>query len=162
MKTCTKCKLSKNHSEFRKSTRGPLSSWCRQCERDYQKEIYASDPAKKRERAANWRAKYGDKYSTMRKEQRHKYYAGEIARKYKMTKAEAVALIESEGSYCKACAVKFDLTKPLLRRNLDHCHKTGKIRGFLCSRCNTVAGLVNDDTAILKRIETYLKRCITS
>ena len=79
-----------------------------------------------------------------------------------MTKLEADQLIKSEGSRCKACLIEFDLTKPLLRRNLDHCHKTGKVRGFLCSRCNTVAGLVNDDITILKQIGNYLKQCSTS
>lgn len=162
MKTCTRCNKPKTLSEYRKSTRGPLSSWCRQCERDYQRELYAKDPSRGRKRAADWREKYAAKYSSIRKEKRQKYYAAEIARKYNFPKTEAERLIEAEGSKCKACGIKFDLTKPLLRRNLDHCHKTGKVRGFLCSRCNTVAGLVNDETKTLKRIASYLRQCITS
>lgn len=162
MKTCTRCQTLKELAEFRKSTRGPLQSWCRQCEKDYQKKIYADNPKKSQERSANWRKKYAETYSAKRKENRHKYYASEIARKYNMTKSEASHLIKTEGSRCKACSVEFDLTKPLLRRNLDHCHKTGKVRGFLCLRCNTVAGLVNDDTTILKQIAKYLKRCMSS
>jgi len=162
MKICTRCTQPKPEAEFRKSTRGPLSSWCRECERDYQRNLYAKNPQRIRQRAKTWRAKYGAKYSAIRKAQREKYYAAEIARKYKFPKEEALRLLKTEGSHCKACRTPFDLTKPLLRRSLDHCHKTGKIRGFLCSRCNTVAGMVNDDIELLSKIADYLKRCTTS
>jgi hypothetical protein len=162
MKKCTRCQTEKENSEFRKSTRGPLSSWCRQCEREYQREIYKKNPFKRKERANRWMEKYAVEYSAKRKIERQKYYASEIARKYKISKQEAQRLIDTEGSMCKACGICFDMTKPLLRRNLDHCHTTGKIRGFLCSRCNTVAGFVNDETEILEKISNYLKKCITT
>ena len=162
MKHCTRCKQEKALSEFRKSTRGPLHSWCRECEREYQKLLYKNDPTRSIERSRNWRKKYAAKYSLVRREQRKKYYATELARKHKLTKAEVMRLLETQGASCKACGVVFDITKPLLRRNLDHCHKTGRVRGFLCSRCNTVAGFVNDDPSILHKISEYLTRCITS
>lgn len=40
--------------------------------------------------------------------------------------------------------------------HVDHCHETGKVRGFLCRRCNSVLGLVNDDQAILGKLAKYL------
>ena len=40
----------------------------------------------------------------------------------------------------------------------DHCHKTGKFRGWLCMKCNTALGLVNDDTELLWRMIKYLSR----
>lgn len=40
----------------------------------------------------------------------------------------------------------------------DHCHKTGKFRGWLCMKCNTALGLVNDDVDILKKMIEYLER----
>jgi len=162
MKKCTRCTKQKPISDFRKSTRGALSSWCRECEREYQRELYARNPEMSKIRSANWRVKYASKFAEKRKQERGKYYASEIARKYNLTRADAVKLLEHEGKKCKACGVVFDATKPLLRRNLDHCHATGKVRGFLCSRCNTVAGFVNDDARILQQIATYLKRCITT
>ena len=162
MKKCTRCKTEKATSEFRASTRGPLSAWCKCCERAYQREIYANNPEKARERSANWRKKYAKKYADERKRNRGKYYAAEISKKYSIAKHEAERMIREDGLKCKACAVEFDPQKPLQRRNLDHCHKSGKVRGFLCSRCNTVAGLVNDDTKILKSISLYLEKCITT
>lgn len=41
---------------------------------------------------------------------------------------------------------------------LDHCHKTGKIRGVLCHGCNIGLGHLGDDATSLERALTYLKR----
>lgn len=39
---------------------------------------------------------------------------------------------------------------------IDHDHKTGKIRGLLCTRCNTAIGLLNDNIDFLRRAIMYL------
>lgn len=39
----------------------------------------------------------------------------------------------------------------------DHDHKTGKHRGWLCMKCNTALGLVNDDIKLLQKMIDYLK-----
>lgn len=41
---------------------------------------------------------------------------------------------------------------------VDHCHKTGKVRGLLCRSCNLALGLVSDSTATLKSAIKYLAR----
>jgi hypothetical protein len=40
----------------------------------------------------------------------------------------------------------------------DHCHKTGKFRGWLCDRCNRVLGLLKDDAQLFYRMGAYLER----
>lgn len=41
---------------------------------------------------------------------------------------------------------------------VDHCHKTGKIRGLLCSPCNQAIGKLRDDSAIMRRAADYIDR----
>jgi hypothetical protein len=41
---------------------------------------------------------------------------------------------------------------------VDHCHKTGKFRGLLCSRCNTGLGQFRENEAIFLAAIEYLKR----
>lgn len=40
----------------------------------------------------------------------------------------------------------------------DHCHKTGKFRGWLCTGCNMSIGNLGDDVAGLERALAYLRR----
>jgi len=42
---------------------------------------------------------------------------------------------------------------------VDHCHNSGKVRGLLCSKCNTVLGLMNDNPNFLRNAADYLDYC---
>ncbi len=42
--------------------------------------------------------------------------------------------------------------------HIDHCHRTGKVRGLLCDRCNKGVGLFDDDPAKLAGMIEYLTR----
>jgi hypothetical protein len=43
---------------------------------------------------------------------------------------------------------------------LDHNHITGKVRGWLCHKCNSAIGWLNDDPAYTRRATEYLERYI--
>lgn len=40
----------------------------------------------------------------------------------------------------------------------DHCHKTGLFRGWVCLKCNTALGLVDDCHDRMQRMMKYLDR----
>ena len=40
---------------------------------------------------------------------------------------------------------------------VDHDHKTGKIRGLLCARCNYIVGAVESNGDIIPMAKQYLK-----
>ncbi len=40
---------------------------------------------------------------------------------------------------------------------LDHCHKTGRVRGWICESCNTGIGRFDDDETVVARAIDWLK-----
>lgn len=43
------------------------------------------------------------------------------------------------------------------KRQVDHCHRTGKIRGMLCRECNLGLGHFLDRPSVLRRAADYLE-----
>ena len=61
----------------------------------------------------------------------------------------------------EACELCGQIPKPTQNARtvvFDHCHATGKFRGWLCDRCNKVLGLVYDDQDLLLKMRDYLVR----
>jgi hypothetical protein len=152
MKECRRCKQNKHESSFRRASWGGLQSWCKLCESEYQKELYVANPAKHRQRRANYVAKYRDKYNASRRANRSEIYISECSRKYKASK-EVIRELLSKGK-CEICG-------SVHRLSIDHCHARNQIRGLLCDNCNNLLGRSKDSISILKHAIKYLRRCTT-
>lgn len=68
-------------------------------------------------------------------------------------------LMKVQEGRCAICQRTPEEAHPKLPRWLavDHCHETGRIRGLLCTDCNTSIGKFNDDPARLRRAAEYLE-----
>jgi len=66
------------------------------------------------------------------------------------------ALREAQEGRCSICGV---LSETLL---IDHCHKTGKLRGLLCRKCNTVIGMCDDSVLILNSAIRYVQEWVAT
>jgi Recombination endonuclease VII len=76
--------------------------------------------------------------------------ANRRAVRYGLTRPEMVAI---ERSHAGACAICRRETKLVV----DHDHKTGKVRGLLCSTCNTGLGKLGDNADRLRQAIQYLE-----
>jgi hypothetical protein len=118
--------------------------------------------------AAN--AEYREKYPERVKESRQKYMDGPKAvptymneylkRNYKITLEEYNEILRFQNEVCRICK-KPDTRNTKKRRYfplvVDHNHKTGEVRGLLCSNCNTALGLFNEDENSMSNAISYLR-----
>ena len=77
--------------------------------------------------------------------------------KYGLTLEAFDEMVEKQNGVCAIC-LKSEVDVLKKRLSVDHCHKTGKVRGLLCSRCNQAIGLMKDDVSSLARAIEYLSK----
>ena len=58
---------------------------------------------------------------------------------------------------CPACGRECDGSKQSAWLVCDHNHHTGFIRGMICTRCNTAAGMAGDNAEGVRRLLAYLE-----
>lgn len=65
------------------------------------------------------------------------------------------ALLKQHGS-CAICQSKLNSSR-YTKLAVDHCHKTGKLRGLLCTNCNTAIGLLKDSPVRIRAALKYIE-----
>lgn len=72
-----------------------------------------------------------------------------IAYEYGISKQQYEKMLENQNNMCAVCREK----PP---RCIDHCHKTGKVRGLLCHGCNSGIGHLEKENGWLNKAQKYL------
>jgi hypothetical protein len=77
------------------------------------------------------------------------------ARQYGLSLDDVLLMVRAQEGCCANCRREFadDF-------HVDHCHRTGNMRGLLCSNCNTALGLLGDDPGRLRAALRYLDRTV--
>lgn len=108
-----------------------------------------------------WRLKNPEKYKNgyqkrnKSEQSKNRNFDTFLKRKYGITAIEYKELLEKQNNKCAICSInQDDLNKKL---SVDHCHKTNKVRGLLCTNCNVALGQINDDISLLLSAINYLE-----
>jgi hypothetical protein len=134
-KQCSRCKEIKPVGEFhlRSKTQPWPKSACKDCHRERAKGYWKKNPLPKEvQRERNLKKSFG------------------------ITIGDYERLLEKQGGVCAICGVSACSSG----RNfaVDHCHKSGNIRGLLCKFCNTALGQFQDSKQNLLNAISYLER----
>lgn len=152
MKTCRKCNISKEDIAFSK---GRLV--CKECRKLYMHSHYNNNKDHFKKKAKQWMIDNPEKYKqyakTSKKTHKHINRDKYLQRKFGITLQEFDCLSIAQNHVCKICNQPERVNKNLA---VDHCHETGKIRGLLCTSCNTALGLFRDIKENLERAIRYL------
>jgi len=77
-----------------------------------------------------------------------------IKRHFGIDQKEYEMILEKQDFKCAIC-LKLKSSKNL---DIDHCHKSGKVRGLLCRPCNMGLGYFKDSPNLLTKAADYLRR----
>lgn len=69
-----------------------------------------------------------------------------------ITQQKYQAILKRQNYCCPICHRNLIINKEAI----DHDHRTGKVRGILCTNCNTALGKFGDSPNILRRVLEYL------
>jgi len=96
-----------------------------------------------------------------------KYLDGHLRRRFGITLEQYNAMLADQGGVCAICGElptsvrnrrKGKQRTFIARLVVDHDHATGKVRGLLCSSCNTGIGNLKDEAATVRAALDYLER----
>lgn len=103
-----------------------------------------------------------DEYNKTKKDQKDFRIYDNLFNKYGITAEDYLNMLESQQGVCAICKQASPARSRRgvsedRRLSVDHCHETGKVRGLLCTKCNTGLGMFGDDTARLLSAIYYLR-----
>lgn len=94
-----------------------------------------------------WRREHPNYYKEWAERNKSKIRLSQIKYNYNLTEEEYEALPKA----CEVCGNTENLC-------IDHDHITGKVRGVLCSRCNSTLGLLGDSKEVILKLASYIEK----
>lgn len=139
LRFCPACKQTKPLDQFyqSKNSNGGHASHCKDCSKFLQKK-YSSKESQK-------------KYYKRNKRKQLDIY---LKREFGIGIEDYERMLDSQSGKCKICGKS--IKENLKRLAVDHCHKTGKVRGLLCSSCNICIGFIEKNSLDISAIKKYL------
>jgi len=170
-KTCCHCKQTKTKSDFWKdsSRLDGLHHNCKECgnkmsKKSYQKSREAHGNSYiphanrtpeeqreiKRQRSNEYRKRKAAENPYWRTEKSHKEFARQIGIPFEELESWYKKQWMKQQAQCAVCGTVFG------EEVIDHDHVSGKLRGLLCSNCNTGIGMLKDSSKICLKASEYL------
>lgn len=145
-RTCSKCKLLKSTDDFYKQSRNPdgLRHDCKLCANKAVTASNGKNPLPQKEA----QKRYDKRNPAVVKNIRLKHYYG--------IDLDAYNALAKAQNYCYYICKKPQISLSVAL-SVDHCHKTGKVRGLLCNSCNNGLGRFKDNIVFLEEAIKYLK-----
>lgn len=145
-KLCPKCEMELSTDKFNKANRRDgYQSYCRSCHNKMQRDRYHSDPVAKIKHQMRYRKRKSKNPLAQRE--------AELKKLYGITLQDYIEMYNDQDGVCYICKEECKTKKSL---SVDHNHKTGRVRGLLCNRCNRAIGMFMDSPSLLRRAADYL------
>ena len=105
-------------------------------------------------RVAKWHKAHPERRRATIKKHGHKYF---LKAKYGITPERYCEMFEAQGGVCAICKRCERRRTSSTRLAVDHDHETGRVRGLLCTTCNTAIGMLDDNLDLVTALFAYLE-----
>ncbi len=78
-----------------------------------------------------------------------------LKRKFNLSEEQAIEVVRNHKGPCEICGRQGHTKRSLV---VDHCHKTGKVRGLICTLCNVILGQSGESPELLRKLADFLER----
>lgn len=167
---CRTCKKQKPETDFGFwGDKGLRRRYCEECKiyfkeharknREHILEVrrfrYHTDPTRSRAKynAEDMRKKRADPKRKLQ------LYANHLKRKYGVTLEQYKIMLEAQNNCCAICEINFSgdgVGSKKIVPCLDHCHRTNKVRGLLCRKCNLAISYI-ESFKFYDKAQEYLR-----
>jgi hypothetical protein len=151
-KICLDCHEAKPREEFyaSKTARDGLASYCIPCHKARMATWREKNAVRQRQLVADWKRRHPEYQKQRRREDSRR----QVLKKYGLTPETYNELLERQNSVCALCGGPEPTSRSLA---VDHCHESGRVRGLLCTVCNTALGKLGDTVEAFERVLAYLR-----
>ena len=116
----------------------------------------AKDKALKAAYQKQWLAANPNYHKEWTRNNRDKHAAKLRKHRYGVTQERYEQMLETQNHRCAICTKhKSEQARAL---SVDHCHKTGQVRGLLCDLCNRALGYFRDSEEALLNGAAYIRK----
>ncbi len=152
-KVCSRCETPKPLNCYHKSphSKTGVHAYCKVCTTTYNRERYQRDPKKAAALRREWNLNNKE-----RSQKTKRSYS--LRNLYGITLDQYNALLSQQDNRCAICMSTSTKRKTCPNLLVDHCHATGKVRGLLCSTCNSAIGMLEESEQSLTNAISYLKK----
>lgn len=123
--------------------------------RAYNRQYYKTNKEKIRKQMQEWRSRnrnYGPQKGQEWRDKNKSVYKQYRRTTYKLQLEKIAGRLMPDN--CEIC----NSSKHSKTLYFDHDHKTGKFRGWICLKCNSALGMVNDNITTLSKMINYLQQ----
>ena len=132
------------------------SNGCMICRREYNRKYVDLNRQRLNKRSTEWVNKHVEK-------RRRQSLQSTLKQKFNLSLEDYEQIVLRQNGKCLICGdlpkVRTDSKGRIKDRlDVDHCHKTGKVRGLLCHNCNKGLGQFKESLELLKNAVIYMEQ----
>jgi hypothetical protein len=151
-KICKKCGVEKSLDDYyiHNGMKDKHLNTCKKCDNKKTREYQIEHKDQMAKYSEKYRLKYIETYADYARNTKYK-------QNYGITIEDYNKMFDDQNGLCAICSNPESKGRSK-HFHVDHDHLTGKIRGLLCSTCNTALGKFNDDINLINKAIKYLQK----